>query len=189
MHKCKIETCEKPAVALGYCYSHYRRNRLYGDPTFVKQAQFHGLPLRERFFKYVQKTPTCWLWTGSKDRKGYGRLTINDKPHLASRISWTLHYGDIPIGKHILHHCDNPQCVNPEHLFMGTPKDNVADMWAKGRGNPGHVYGEKHWASKITMKIADEIRNSELSQNKLAKIYGISSSSVWAIKSGKTWRH
>lgn len=83
----------------------------------------------------------CWNWEGASNREGYGRFRWNGKPKLAHRISYLLHHGEDPYPLDVLHHCDNPKCVNPNHLFLGTDKDNVRDMIEKGRNNP--VFGER----------------------------------------------
>lgn len=105
--------------------------------------------LSERFWKKVdQNGPThpvlgtpCWVWTASRFVRGYGALKVDDGPKgYAHRISWELHFGPIPDGLWVLHRCDNPPCVNPAHLFLGTHLDNMADMDAKGRRNhPGRA--------------------------------------------------
>lgn len=107
----------------------------------------YGTP-RERFWAKVNKDgPTvraelgpCWAWTADRNHKGYGRLQLGGNVvELAHRYSWALHVGPIPEGMLVCHHCDNPVCVRPEHLFVGTAKDNTADMIAKGR--------QKFWPS------------------------------------------
>src|ERR1700677_2197549 len=92
-------------------------------------------PIYERFFEKVSKTKNCWLWTGSKDKKGYGRFRLGNKLWNAHRVSWLLHMGDIP-KKLVLHNCpfgDNPSCVNPNHLFVGSHGDNAKDRESKRR--------------------------------------------------------
>jgi len=88
-------------------------------------------PVEERFWSKVQKTPTCWTWTGGKDSRGYGKFD-DTSPH---RFSWVLHFGPIPEGLWVCHSCDNPSCVNPEHLRLWTPKQNSKDRDSKGRGS------------------------------------------------------
>jgi len=89
----------------------------------------------ERFWSRVKKTDRCWLWTGNKNPDGYGMFWLDGKAHGAHRVSWLFHYGEIPKHLFVLHHCDNPACVRPCHLFLGTAGDNSRDSWAKGRGS------------------------------------------------------
>jgi hypothetical protein len=94
-------------------------------------------PLAERFWAHVKKTDVCWVWTASRQRFGYGQISArrNGKRrcYAAHIISYELHYGKVPEGMFVLHVCDNPPCVRPEHLFLGTKKDNAVDMVQKGR--------------------------------------------------------
>lgn len=89
-----------------------------------------------RFWAKVDKTGDCWLWTASVHEKGqdcYGIIVVNYKRIRAHTLAWKMTYGDIPSGMNVLHKCDNPRCVNPEHLFLGTLNDNVQDCIRKGR--------------------------------------------------------
>lgn len=87
-----------------------------------------------RFEKKIEKSANgCWIWTGSKNSKGYGRVRIDKKEYMAHRISYNIYLGEIPYGLFICHKCDNPSCVNPEHLFTGTARDNTQDMLSKNR--------------------------------------------------------
>lgn len=96
------------------------------------------IPLKDRFWSKVVKTDTCWIWigAGSTSKKGYGQIRLpgaKGRQTSAHRVSWILHRGEIPIGLDVLHKCDNPPCVNPDHLFLGTNQDNVNDKVSKGR--------------------------------------------------------
>jgi len=93
-------------------------------------------PLKERFWDKVVIGPNCWVWVGACDSNGYGRVRRErreDGVEGAQRMSWILANGPIPDGLFVLHHCDNPPCVRPKHLFLGTQADNLADCISKGR--------------------------------------------------------
>jgi hypothetical protein len=104
-----------------------------------KRREFTRRPLAERFWERVNKGNDCWVWVGNRLPKGYGRMCSGGKSGqvlLAHRVSWALHNGPIPTGKYICHTCDNPPCVNPNHLFLASHAENMADMVAKGRARP-----------------------------------------------------
>jgi hypothetical protein len=98
------------------------------------------MSLEERFWAKVRKSEGCWEWVGSKIPKGYGNIGISYRPPksaLAHRVSWEIHFGPIPGGMFVCHHCDNPGCVRPDHLFLGTNLDNIRDSESKGRFHAG----------------------------------------------------
>ncbi|KKM00856.1 hypothetical protein LCGC14_1800190, partial [marine sediment metagenome] len=111
----------------------------------------------KRFWaKVIKNKNGCWEWKNATDTSGYGLFWKNGKHHKAHRISWELHNGKIPKGLLVLHTCDNPLCVNPNHLWLGTNQDNQNDMYAKNRGKK--ATGEKHGCAKLTWEVVRIIR-------------------------------
>jgi hypothetical protein len=143
------------------------------------------------FMDYVSPEPNsgCWLWTGAMNRDGYGHARRDSKTQLAHRVSYQMHRGPIPEGMCVCHTCDEPSCVNPDHLWLGTHLDNVRDMNAKGRHHDAS--GEANGRAKLTIEKVREIRaklaNGQARKNIVTE-YGISRSSVSLIHLGKIWR-
>jgi hypothetical protein len=134
----------------------------------------------------------CWPYTGHcfvKSKGGrmtYGRVELNKQRLRVHRAVWMIVHGDIPDGLCVLHSCDNPLCCNPSHLFLGTQADNIRDKMEKGRHRV--VYGEDCGSSKITMEIAQQIREIKGTQRAIAARFGLSQGAVHAIRTGKTWK-
>ena len=143
--------------------------------------------IKHNFNKHVIRKDGCWGWNGST-LKGYGRFNYRDKSILATRGSWLIHFGDIPDGLYVLHKCDNPICSNPEHLFLGTAKDNMQDKIQKGRD----AIGERNGSSKLTNKKVLKIRDLFLhgvTYKEIMKEFNVAENTIYCIKSRKTWRH
>lgn len=132
-----------------------------------------------RFWARVEKTDGCWLWLGARDRDGYGQLKRLKRQEKAHRLSWELAHGPIPEGVLALHHCDNPPCVKPEHLFLGSEADNAADRERKRRGdNQWHKIPRNHHPL-IRARLS-----AGATQTAIALEYGVVPSRIWAIQKG-----
>lgn len=147
------------------------------------------------FWNRVIKSPGCWIFNGPVAGKGYGSLRWAGKQQYAHRLSFEMHIGPIKKGLFVLHRCDNPPCVNPAHLFLGTNQDNMDDMVAKGRAN-GHfrtspIVGEMNPRAVLTEKMVRNIRDSigRESPTDIAKRLGVKRCSVYHVVYGHTWRH
>ena len=178
-------------------YGHYCSRACYT----VRQKEDRR-PLADRFWEKVNTDgpiPThrpelgpCWPWTGSLTPAGYGHLqrggrdegTVN-----APTVAWELTYGPIPDDHFICHHCDNPPCCRPEHLFIDTPAGNVRDMVAKDR----HARGERAHGAKLTdaavLAIRERWHRENITQRALATEYGVSIGTISMLIAGKTWKH
>lgn len=147
-------------------------------------------PIAVRLWRHVSKSDTCWLWTGSLTDCGYGRIGRGGRGKgtvTVHRTSWELVHGPVPAGMSVLHKCDVRNCVNPDHLFLGTQADNVADMYAKGRNNNVGPLGEKAPAAKLNREQVREILASK-SSIALAQRFGISYRHMRQIKTGVRWQ-
>jgi len=179
--------------------------------------------IQSRFWSKViqgESPDSCWDWSAAKDRHGYGVFCVNPtrRTERAHRYSWEITNGKIPESMNILHKCDNPSCANPEHLFLGTQADNMADMRAKGRGAKGdnttaRLYpeklprgdahfsrrqpeliarGERHWNSKLSatdVRKMREMNKGGLNYSQIADVFGIHRRTASGICNGLQWRH
>lgn len=165
---------------------------------------------RQRFWSKVDKTDTCWNWTRALSRWGYGISAPCYGDGLAHRASWVDANGPIPDGMFVCHHCDNPKCVRPSHLFLGTPHDNALDKVVKGRQSRGRAHGDtfrghRHGANthpekfrgegnckaKLTVAQVVDIRARAAGRTdgSLAAEFGVSRYTINSIRRGITWRH
>ncbi len=148
-------------------------------------------PVKIRLFGKVDKTETCWIWTGATYSSGYGVISNGERGKLVSahRLSYELHKGEIPQGLCVLHTCDVRRCVNPDHLFLGTIQDNHDDMMAKGR----EPRGESHKNSTLKEWQVIEIRRlsslGEMRQKDIASMFSIRPKTVYKIVNRISWKH
>lgn len=168
----------------------------------------------DRFYSKIRRTDDCWEWTSAKDSHGYGMFQIGGKAVGAHRIAWRLAYGEIPDGLYVLHACDNRPCVRPDHLFLGTPKDNSQDMVRKGRYTPPVIdpevrkvarskaretvlrnktfQGSNHPGTRLTdvdVLAIREAYRAGVTQVKLGQAFGIEQTTVSNIVVRKSWKH
>jgi hypothetical protein len=155
-------------------------------------ATKQSTPIEELFWARVDRRgdDECWPWTGQRHRCDYGRLRVRGVKRPATHVAWEIANGKpFPLGLHACHTCDNPPCVNPRHLFIGTKGDNYADMRSKGRHTaPPSPKGESHPAARLTAEQVLLIRASTLPASAIAKQFGISVWHVGNIRRGLKWR-
>jgi hypothetical protein len=183
--QCSVEGCTAPLDAAGYCNKHYLRWKRHG--TAHKEPT---TPLAERFWRKVRKTDGCWLWTGCRHADGRGQIQGGGGRErgalLTSRLSWELHYGPIPEGAHVLHSCDTPACVRPDHLFLGDHAANMRDRDQKGRV----AHGTRHYRSVLTRQQVIELRRIYAEGGTfaaLARRYGISRQTATRVARRETY--
>lgn len=173
--------CDEPVAARGLCRHHY--TKAWNQGEHENYAVVLGTkPLQERLLEKVQKNPItgCWNWVGNRNDYGYGLLWRDRRSRRAHRIAFELFNGPVSDDEVVCHRCDNPRCVNPEHLFKGMVFDNNQDTARKGR----HRMGLEHHAAKLS---DDDVRAILASSNRvgdLARIYGVHQSTISKLRSG-----
>jgi hypothetical protein len=173
------------------CDADGRPQRMVWEPpstALLKKCR----PLGDRFWAKVERRGPneCWPWTGATTSNGYGSMTRGrraEKRTSASRVSWELHFGPIAKGLLVCHHCDNPPCVNPAHLFLGTKSDNARDSVRKGRHRT--LRGERCWRAKLTSADVAAIRESGESHAALGRRFGVVPQAIMYARTRRTWKH
>lgn len=153
-------------------------------------------PVEQRFWSKVDKDNgpvhpehgRCWVWTAALFSNGYGVFGVAHKNKRSHRVSWELINGSIPSDMRVLHKCDNPRCVRPEHLFLGTDRDNAADRCSKGRQARGQRIGRAILNDELVAKIKQLLRDG-LGGTDIQELLGVDRENVYNIKRGMCWRH
>lgn len=129
----------------------------------------------------------CWEWTASKKGGGYGQFGYMGRPRAAHRVAWLLTFGD-PGAMSVLHACDNPPCVNPDHLFLGDPRANTFDMWSKDRGSKGSGHANAKLDESQVVEIRRLVRETSMTFRQIGERFGVCAQSAWDAAKGDTWK-
>lgn len=182
---CEAADCDRPHEARGFCTKHYSR--------FLRNGTTELPTLAERFWSNVdQSADGCWEWQGQRASNRYGIFNFGNKHHQAHRLAFELHNGIAPGDLFVCHRCDNPPCVRPGHLFLGTQKDNLADMVRKGRGSKVRARGEAVGQAVLTERDVREIRRRAASgeqHTSIARDFGVTKNNIGHIVRRRTWKH
>lgn len=194
---CGFKGCERPVHSRGACRTHYVR---------LLEGRSIATPIREVFRGgddivrikskvTINAVSECWEWNASRTPGGYGQMRFRGTRWLSHRVSWTLFKGEIPEGPGtyktlgVLHKCDNPCCINPDHLFLGDQKSNIDDSVNKERWGKRGCIGEKHGRAALNEVKVREIRASGLTYSELAEKYLVSKSTIQHVIQRRSWAH
>lgn len=189
---CSIENCNKVHYGRGWCAKHYQRWRQFGNPMIVYgRIMERETPEHRYFWLHVTKSAdpnACWLWNTGTDIENYGKATWENKPILAHQLSWFIEHGVMP-KMALLHSCDVPACVNPNHLREGTCKENSEDSVQRGR----NIKGSRHPLAVLTeskvRRIKRLLQQGRLSQRAIADQFKVNKSKISHINTGISWKH
>lgn len=183
----RANNCKKPRFCCFKCRSYVGLKTKKKNSELTEEENFNRI--KQYYEKYVVKQDGCWTWKGTIEHTGYAKLSIRP-PIKAHRASYIIHKGPIPKGLLVLHTCDVRDCTNPEHLWLGTHKQNTQDKIKKGRSNTAK--GSSLKVSKINESQALEIKKMLQNGDNCAEIgrfYGVSRKIISRIKNDETWAH
>jgi hypothetical protein len=184
---CSVDGCAGKVRGHGLCSKHYIRFRTHGD---VLKTVFIVGDAKARLMQHcIVNDSGCWEWQKFK-LEGYGITSLDGHREQAHRASWKVHKGPIPDGIQVNHKCRNRCCINPGHLYLGTQKENMQDMYEAGRANraSGEANGNNVLSVAAVVEIKLLIKAGEKGY-KIAAKYGVAPTTISAIKNGYTWRH
>jgi hypothetical protein len=182
---CSVEGCDRRVVAAGICNMHYLRLTRTG--TLAPRLR---RAIEAKMQANIKPVGDCWEWQGQVMANGYGVVFYDGRKRLAHRVMYELTHGPVDNGLFCCHRCDNPRCVNPKHIFLGTHKENMADMDSKGRRRAAK--GERQHKAKLTDGEVLEIRRlyaAGVTITEIARRFPVTPASIGAIVHGRTWRH
>ena len=189
--ECSVEQCDRNAVARTWCLMHYKRWRNHGDPLTTTKSPPHLTAAEAlEYGGWERMTDDCWEWA-RRNPAGYGLVWVDGRDRLAHRVAYETWVATIPDDLFVCHTCDNPPCINPDHLWFGSASDNNNDKEMKGRGNQPR--GSKNANAKLTERDVVEVRrlrNEEhLTLKEIGNRFGITEAAVSAIVRRKLWKH
>ena len=182
--------CDRNAYSRGLCLMYYKRVWRHGSVESLKKVPNVGFSLEDRlhFHGWVVKDSGCWEFSGRRDSAGYGRLDFDNRDASAHRTAYQIWVGPIPAEMIVMHSCDNPPCINPAHLSVGTHQDNMDDMTGKGRAS--RRSGESNPFSKLTESQAIEVlAYTDRPLKYFAEKFNVSISTISKIRTGKNWSY
>ena len=191
--QCSVEGCQRIHYGLGYCKLHYRRIRETGTVGEIGNSRCKfSLENPDKIMEFISENCKisvcgCWEWQGRKNPDGYGYMTVDKSSKGVHRVVGMMKK-DFKKGLSVLHHCDNRACANPEHLFVGTQKDNVKDMIRKERNTRGEAMRYSKLTDNDVRKIKDLLKDC-VKQPIIAGIFKVDRSIISRINTGESWKH
>ena len=188
MNTCSANGCDRKKQCKDYCSMHYHRFTTHGDANYKYKPSFDVL--MDKFSNDKEMKNKCWEWHGRLTRSGYGHVFYAGSTKTAHRISYVYFKGEIPNKMNVCHSCDNKKCFNPNHLWLGTTKQNIQD--AHNKGLVGTLKGSKNPMSKLKEHQIIEIRNlisKGFKNTEIAKIYNVIHQTISLIRNNKIWKH
>lgn len=184
MKTCIIDGCLAPSYEKSMCSRHYSNSWRHGDPHYISRALQHWtVAQRLEYFGWDVRESGCWEWCARRTPDGYGQFKMDRTQKWAHREAYKEWVGPIPDGMVVCHKCDNPPCINPDHLFVGTQADNIADMRGKGRARSARGLDDKTVA-----EIKRLYRTGEYGQKALEAQFGLSGGTVSKIMNRKIYK-
>ena len=179
MKTCKYPDCNRPLLAKGYCSTHYKH--FVAGRTLIPIRD--SATISERLWSRIDKTGDCWIWTGAKNNRGYGVIgTENQKLAYVHRLVWIETNGAIPENMEVCHSCDNPACARPDHLFIGTHKENMIDMAQKFRTNKAKLTPD-------TVLAIVRMHTDGIPRKEIVEITNVNVNTIKCILNGRNWSH